>query len=125
MHDLLSVAVEVGLKLLPCAACEHTPRSRIGLRGCSCRYCDDKPDECPACHGTGEDKSPWSIVGSVQSAGGVRSIGIGGSWVEVRYDVDGETVRARTVSHTGTPESIATAALAAWLRAQGREAPNA
>jgi len=125
VDDLLTRAQALGLRLLECATCRGTGlwcdscpdvHGTWPTREASCSCCHD----CPACNGTGEDRTPGGVLMAVA----IWAIGAGRYtcvWDDHVTVVLGRHGDVQAADHDGTPESIARAALTAFVRAVGGE----
>lgn len=120
--DLITRAVKAGLAPVPCSVC------RDGASGyCECARCmPDASAMCVACGGTGLDTSPRGLRAAVEA----WWMGDANAALHPRITVTltgylmDDHFRRFTEPHTGTPESIATAALEAFCRAMGASDVN-
>ena len=127
MHDLIDRAVKAGLKLADCACCGG--REEIEIETYPAPYGGkwEFTYPCPACNGTGQDRTPWAVFGAVVAwtLANDRHLLLHDNHVSIfRRGFQWFNTEALTGSckHDGTPESIARAALTAWLRTRGEEA---
>lgn len=116
LAEILPLAVAEGLELLACPA-------ECNNGACPCQNCeyaheDIGANQCPACDGTGEDRTPGGALLAVCAAlpaGAEVRITNRGVWLTLPMGSQKAIVYE---PHTGTPESIARAAVTAWREAQ-------